>query len=119
MKFNDCVRGNVSPMIKAEVKGWIGRGVKTAYVDDDGSLIFVMTDGQEINIGVISGGGTLPIASADTLGGIKVGENLKISADGVLSVDTAKAIEEDNTKPVTSAAVYTEVGNIEVLLSKL
>ena len=78
-----------------------------------------MTDGQEINIGVISGGGTLPIASSDVLGGIKVGDSLKISADGVLSVDTAKAIEEDNTKPVTSAAVYTEVGNIEALLSKI
>lgn len=113
------VKGTVTPELSAYVKGWIGRGVKTAYVGDDGSLILVMTDGQEMNIGVISGGGTLPIASADTLGGIKVGENLKISADGVLSVDTAKAIEEDNTKPVTSAAVFTEVGNIEALLSKI
>ena len=113
------VKGTVTPEILADVKGWIGRGVKTAYVGDDGSLILVMTDGQEINIGVISGGGTLPIASSDVLGGIKVGDSLKISPDGVLSVDTAKAIEEDNTKPVTSAAVFTEVGNIEVLLSKL
>ena len=113
------VKGTVTPEILADVKGWIGRGVKTAYVGDDGSLILVMTDGQEINIGVISGGGTLPIASSDVLGGIKVGDSLKISADGVLSVDTAKAIEEDNTKPVTSAAVFTEVGNIEALLSKI
>lgn len=113
------VKGTVTPELSAYAKGWIGRGVKTAYVGDDGSLILVMTDGQEMNIGVISGGGTLPIASSDVLGGIKVGDSLKISADGVLSVDTAKAIEEDNTKPVTSAAVYTEVGNIEALLSKI
>ena len=31
------------------------------------------------------GGGSLPIASADTLGGIKVGENLSITEGGVLS----------------------------------
>ncbi len=113
------IKGTVTPGISANVTSWIGRGVKTAYVDENGSLKFVMTDGQEINVGIISGGGTIPIASAETLGGIKVGDSLKISADGVLSVDTAKAIEEDNTKPVTSAAVFTEVGNIEVLLSKL
>ena len=29
---------------------------------------------------------TLPIASADTLGGVKIGENLSIAADGTLSV---------------------------------
>ena len=115
-EFKLQVKGTLTPEILADVKGWIGRGVKTAYVGDDGSLILVMTDGQEINIGVISGGGTLPIASSDILGGIKVGDSLKISPDGVLSVDTAKAIEEDNTKPVTSAAVFTEVGNIEALL---
>ena len=33
----------------------------------------------------ISGGGSIPIASADTLGGIKVGENLSITEGGVLS----------------------------------
>ena len=31
------------------------------------------------------GGGTLPIASADTLGAVKVGENLNITSEGVLS----------------------------------
>ena len=38
---------------------------------------------------------------------------------GVLSVDTADKVEQDNTKPVTSAAVHVEVGNIEVLLAAL
>ena len=118
-RFNVKIDGVISPALKADVNGWIGRGVKNAYVSEDGGLILVMTDGQEINVGVISGGGTLPIASPEVLGGIKVGENLKISSSGVLSVDTAESVEEDNTKPVTSAAVFTEVGNIEVLLSKL
>ena len=34
-------------------------------------------------------------------------------------VDTANVVEEDNTKPVTSAAVYVEIGNIEALLASL
>lgn len=39
--------------------------------------------------------------------------------DGVLSVNTANVVEEDNTLPVTSAAVHTTVGNIEALLSTI
>ena len=58
-------------------------------------------------------------ATTETPGIIKVGENLKITEDGVLSVDTATQVEQDNTKPITSAAVHTEIGNIEVLLAAL
>lgn len=58
-------------------------------------------------------------ATTEKLGLIKVGENLKITQDGVLSVDTADAVEKDNTKPITSAAVHVEIGNIEVLLAAL
>lgn len=45
-----------------------------------------LTDGT-VRIDATGGGGTgdIPIASATTLGGIKVGENLTISDDGVLS----------------------------------
>lgn len=39
--------------------------------------------------------------------------------DGVLSVNTAKTVEQDNTLPITSAAVYTEVGNINALLATI
>lgn len=112
------LNSSVKPCIHAEVSGLIGRGVKEVKVNDSGELIFLMTDGREINLGVMSGGGALPIASADTLGGIKVGENLKIT-DGVLTVDTAPKVEQDNTKPVTSGAVHMEIGNIETLLKAL
>lgn len=60
----------------------------------------------------------LPPATAETLGGIKVGDNLKISG-GVLSVDTSDTVEADNTKPVTSGAVQVVVGNIDVLLGTI
>lgn len=49
---------------------------------------------------------------------VEFGEGLRLE-DGVLSVDTADAVERDNTLPVTSAAVHTEIGNIEVLLAAL
>ena len=67
-----------------------------------------------------SGGITeIPIATHGTIGGIKIGNNLRISDDGVLSVETTDAAEQDNTLPITSAAVYTAVGNIEVRLSTI
>lgn len=56
----------------------------------------------------------------------KMGESGKFTVDetltyenGVLSVNTADAVEEDNTLPITSAAVQTTVGNIEVLLKTI
>ena len=39
--------------------------------------------------------------------------------DGVLSVKTAQEPEPDNTLPITSAAVYTTVGNIEIILQTI
>lgn len=58
-------------------------------------------------------------ATTTTLGGIIVGSDLLITPEGVLSVDKATAVEEDNTRPITAAAVYTEVGNIEALLGTI
>lgn len=55
---------------------------------------------------IITGGGSLPIASADVLGGIKVGAGLTISSEGTLSATgggTADAVEWSNVldKPST------------------
>lgn len=50
----------------------------------------------------------------------KIGDGLKLDKFSMtLSVDTVDRVEQDNTRPVTSAAVYTEVGNIEALLAAL
>lgn len=56
--------------------------------------------------------------AAGSAGGFLVGDGL-IMEGGVLSVDTAKEVEEDNTKPVTSGAVYTQLGNVEALLASI
>lgn len=54
--------------------------------------------------------------SAGTL--FETDETLSLK-DGVLSVNTADVAEEDNTLPITSAAVATQVGNIEILLKTI
>ena len=49
---------------------------------------------------------------------VEIGNGLKLE-NNILSVDTAIEVEEDNSKPVTSAAVYTVVGNINAILESL
>lgn len=64
------------------------------------------------------------ITSGDT--GVEAGDSMNIdgvtlikSSDGIVRVNTADDVEQDNTLPITSAAVYTNVGNIEVLLETI
>lgn len=99
---------------------------KTESIGNVDVYTITMTDGSSYTFTVTNGSGgggggsaDVPIASEAVAGIVRVGENLKISADGVLSVDTATAVEEDNTRPVTSAAVQTTVGNIEILLKTI
>ena len=82
-----------------------------------GNLADLKTDSKDNLVAAInealqsgSGGG----------GGYQIGSGLKLDAEtNTLSVDTAAAVEKDNTKPVTSAAVYTEVGNINAMLATI
>ena len=61
---------------------------------------------------VVSGGGTG--------GGVQFETDETLSLkDGILRVNTADKMEEDNTLPITSAAVFTEVGNINALLATI
>jgi len=49
-----------------------------------------------------------------------IGDGLLLDADtNTLSVDIADDAEADNTRPISSAAVYTQVGNIEILLKTI
>lgn len=57
-------------------------------------------------------------ASGGTGGGYIIGHGLKLEGM-VLSVDSAVSVEKDNTLPITSAAVYTEIGNIDALLQTI
>lgn len=48
----------------------------------------------------------------------EIGDGLKVEGN-TLSVDTANIVEQDNTKPITSSAVYTTVGNINAILGTI
>ena len=71
---------------------------------------FAETDGKPTYGGQALGGGGA--------GGYAIGDGLKVE-NGKLSVDTATVAEQDNTKPITSGAVYTAVGNINALLATI
>lgn len=47
-----------------------------------------------------------------------LGAGLKLEGEQ-LAVDMAEQAEEGNTKPITSAAVYAELGNISALLQRI
>lgn len=66
---------------------------------------------SDIPLPQVGEGGVLRINSLD--------ETLNLSQEGKLSVNTAKDAEQDNTLPITSAAVYTEIGNIDALLATI
>lgn len=52
-------------------------------------------------------------------GNFLLGHALTWDHQGRLAVQVADEAEADNTLPITAAAVYTELGNIEVLLGTI
>lgn len=78
---------------------------------DTGKSVVVQSDGN-YGLALVQGGG-----GGGT--GYNIGHGLKVVDGTTLEVDTAEKVEQDNTLPVTSAAVYVEVGNIDALLQTI
>lgn len=57
--------------------------------------------------------------SVQTAGSFSLGHALMWDKQGRLAVQVANEAEEDNTLPITAAAVHTELGNIEILLQTI
>ena len=81
-----------------------------------GDLADLTTEAQDTLVAAINevarsgGGGTK----------YQIGNGLILDAKtNTLAVDTADAVERDNTKPITSAGVYLEIGNINALLATI
>ena len=84
-----------------------------AGADDSVAPLALTLDPAEVQL-------TLALDAVETggAGSWGIGAGLKV-VDGKLTVDTADKVEEDNTKPVTSAAVFVELGNVEALLAQI
>ena len=64
----------------------------------------------------------LPLPNVGEGGGLAIyslDDTLNLSPEGRLSVNTANDAQQDNTLPITSAAVFSEIGNIDALLATI
>ena len=61
----------------------------------------------------------IPIPSGEGGMSYQIGNGLKITGENTLEVDTADEVNQDNTLPITAAAVYSTVGNIAILLGTI
>ena len=105
------VVGNGSPQ---------GSHESDALVLDNGGNLWVA---GSIKCGGGSGGYTLPPATADTLGGVMIGDNISVTADGVISVNLSEYLKSDEisdwakakSKPAyTASEVGLEIGRAHV-----
>ena len=87
--------------ITSPVKGEVGQTIRIKTVDKTGHP----TEWEAVD----ASGGGVQFTTDETL-------SMK---DGVLSVNTAQEPEPDNTLPITSSAVHTTVGNIEIILQTI
>ena len=93
-------KGDTGPQGPEGSVGPKGEPGNTPYIGQNGNWYIGNTD-----LGVAASGGyTLPIASATSLGGIKVGNNLSIDENGVLSSTASGGSDVDKIKinPVLS-----------------
>lgn len=95
-----------TPSVWEEVLGSIGQ-LSDLKTDIKTNLVAAVNEVlSKVSAG---GGGGVSFTTDETL-------SLK---NGVLGVNRAFDVEADNTLPITSAAVHTTVGNIEILLSTI
>ncbi|MGI6014441.1 MAG: hypothetical protein ACOX7K_09230 [Oscillospiraceae bacterium] len=93
--------------LDGEIVEIISSGIRTISVDGT-----IVSPDQDKNV-------NLPIKEKITAYlQNNIGNGLQLNGE-ILSVDTANDAEEDNTKPITSGAVYTEIGNIDALLKTI
>lgn len=94
----------------------IGSASGTYYIGQS----LVVVEGTTATMYVIQPDKTLAPVGSGSGGSYVIGSGLKLDPDtNTLSVDTATEVDQDNTKPITSAAVFETVGNIEILLGTI
>lgn len=91
---------------------------QTGYIKNKPQITSeVIEDGNEL---ITSGGVYQAIEQVKAEAGVNFTTDKTLTLkDGVLSVNTTTEVKEDNTLPITSAAVASTVGNIEILLKTI
>ncbi len=59
---------------------------------------------------------SLPTASSNTLGGVKVGTGLSVDSNGVLSVNVDSVLDTTSTNPVQNKVIAGVIGDINTVL---
>lgn len=100
----------IPPVATVEVAGIVKPDGTTVTVDEDGTIHGAQTY-------------VLPTASEDTLGGVKIGDNLTINANGKLNayaqIQTDDVPTKDSTNVPKSGGTYTMINNLLVQVSNL
>lgn len=58
-------------------------------------------------------GYTLPPATADTLGGVKIGDNINVTSDGTISTTVDTTLNSTSNNAIANSAVYNALASIE------
>ncbi len=111
-RFGNNWNSDGTNILLAVGNGYDSERTSDALVLDSNGNLWVA---GSIKCGGDSGGYTLPPATADTLGGVKIGDNITIATDGTISVDLSGYLLSDEisdwakakSKPVYTAS---EVG---------
>ena len=100
-------------VVMAEATAYVRLWARNQPSKNMEATIALMSSGEG---GSSGGGGTyvLPVATSTRLGGIKVGENLSITDDGVLSATGASVSEDDMASPTETDEMLDEVFPPEV-----
>lgn len=114
--------GDMDNPIIGEVRAPAGVGIKsieqttTSTAPGGVNVVTVtLTNGETAQFEVRNGYGGTGGGSAE----IKVDNKTIVQEDGVLRVNTTDKAEADNTQPITSAGVYTIIGNINAILKSI
>ena len=100
----NAIKTSSTPTVEEQLRADMGN-LADLTTEDKSSLVAAINEVRRTG-----GGGTA----------YTIGHGLKLDAKtNTLSVDMADKIEQDNTLPITAAAVYAEVGNINALLKTI
>ena len=113
--YGDISTNGNDPVFYGEIPGSVHYGIQGP--PGPAGKDYVLTDADKEEIAEMAA----ELVDVPDSGGnvdFRTDETLKLE-NGILSVNTTNDVEQDNTLPITSAGVFSVVGNIEALLKTI